>query len=211
MDRPIWRRAGCEMCSSYSLTTTPLVTTARPPSRCRISARPAHSAALLASVAVARSTVTNTPRSATGPNPQNLGLAPGPACAWQTGFEYVDLRDDVLAVAVYDDGSGPALYIGGRFVGIGTQRTSYIARWHDGAWLPVQGSQGRGTDGVVRSLLVWDDGSGPALYAGGSFTTAGGVLANHVARWNGTDWSALVGPAENGTSGEVKDLACSTS
>ncbi len=30
------------------------------------------------------------------------------------------------------------------------------------------------------------DGWGRHLYAGGAFTTAGGVAANHIARWNGT-------------------------
>ena len=29
------------------------------------------------------------------------------------------------------------------------------------------------------------------LYAGGSFTTAGGVTVNRIAKWNGTAWSAL--------------------
>jgi hypothetical protein len=38
---------------------------------------------------------------------------------------------------------------------------------------------------------VFDDGGGPALYAGGSFTTIGGVAANGIARWNGSRWSAL--------------------
>ena len=33
--------------------------------------------------------------------------------------------------------------------------------------------------------------SGPDLYAGGYFTTAGGAPANRVAKWNGTTWSAL--------------------
>jgi hypothetical protein len=43
----------------------------------------------------------------------------------------------------------------------------------------------------VSALTVFDDGSGPALYAGRSFTTAGGVSANDVAQWDGTSWSAL--------------------
>ncbi len=34
------------------------------------------------------------------------------------------------------------------------------------------------------------DGGGN-LYAGGEFTTAGGMAANHIAKWNGTIWSAL--------------------
>ncbi|MFH0982846.1 MAG: hypothetical protein V2A79_15090, partial [Planctomycetota bacterium] len=38
---------------------------------------------------------------------------------------------------------------------------------------------------------VFDDGTGPALYAGGYFTWAGDVPANSIAKWNGTQWSAL--------------------
>jgi hypothetical protein len=38
--------------------------------------------------------------------------------------------------------------------------------------------------------------SGPALYAGGDFTTAGGGSANYLAKWNGASWSAMgSGPA----------------
>ena len=29
------------------------------------------------------------------------------------------------------------------------------------------------------------------MYAGGNFTTAGGVSANFIAKWDGTNWSAL--------------------
>ncbi len=43
----------------------------------------------------------------------------------------------------------------------------------------------------VFALTVADDGSGPALYAGGQFNSAGGQAANHVARWDGSGWSAL--------------------
>ena len=44
---------------------------------------------------------------------------------------------------------------------------------------------------------MFDDGSGPALYAGGEFTSAGGVAANYIAKWNGSSWSAL-GSGMNG-------------
>ncbi len=37
-------------------------------------------------------------------------------------------------------------------------------------------------NGAVRTLPVFDDGSGPALYASGMFTAAGGERASHVAR-----------------------------
>ena len=50
---------------------------------------------------------------------------------------------------------------------------------------------GSGINGRVDALTVFDDGTGPALYAGGIFTTAGGVAANRIAKWDGTQWSAL--------------------
>ena len=48
-------------------------------------------------------------------------------------------------------------------------------------------------DGDVTALVAWDDGSGagPRLVAGGGFTQAGDVAANHVALWDGHTWSAL--------------------
>jgi hypothetical protein len=43
------------------------------------------------------------------------------------------------------------------------------------------------------------------LFAGGNFTTAGGVPVNHVAKWDGSNWSALDGGVslESGTSNVV--------
>jgi len=38
---------------------------------------------------------------------------------------------------------------------------------------------------------VYDDGGGPALYAGGSFTSAAGVTVKDIAKWDGASWSAL--------------------
>jgi len=51
----------------------------------------------------------------------------------------------------------------------------------------------------VQALAVFDDGSGagPALLAGGVFTTAGGLAASRIASWNGTTWSPL-GAGMNG-------------
>jgi hypothetical protein len=42
-------------------------------------------------------------------------------------------------------------------------------------------------NGGVYALAV----SGTTLYAGGGFTTAGGVTANRIAAWDGSAWSAL--------------------
>jgi hypothetical protein len=55
----------------------------------------------------------------------------------------------------------------------------------------------------VRALATFDDGAGPALYAGGTFATAGGVPANNIARWDGTTWT----PLGTGVVGTVLSLA----
>jgi len=46
-------------------------------------------------------------------------------------------------------------------------------------WAPVGG----GMNNVVWALTVFDDGTGPVLYAGGNFSAAGGVPAYRVAKW----------------------------
>ncbi len=46
---------------------------------------------------------------------------------------------------------------------------------------------GAGTDRPVAALAVF----GSDLYVGGSFTTAGGIAANGIAKWDGTAWSAV--------------------
>mgnify|MGYP001363851805 CR=1 FL=1 len=58
------------------------------------------------------------------------------------------------------------------------------------SWLPTFGGP-LGTNGTVFALAVHDDGSGPQIYAGGIFTTAGGVAANRIAKWDGSSWAAL--------------------
>jgi hypothetical protein len=100
------------------------------------------------------------------------------------------------ALAVYDDGGGPALYVGGSFTLAGGEIAHRIAKWDGRSWSNL----GSGMDGDVWVLSVFDDGSGgPELYAGGEFTTAGGITVNHIAKWNGTSWRAL-GSGTNPTS-----------
>ncbi len=103
------------------------------------------------------------------------------------------MDDQVYALATFDDGSGPALYAGGWFTNGGGVGATYIARWNGASWSTVGGGVNSGFpfSTAVYALCVFDDGSGPALYAGGFFSTAGGVGANHIARWDGTNWSAL--------------------
>lgn len=103
------------------------------------------------------------------------------------------------ALAVFDDGSGPALYVGGNFSRAGSQQISRLARWDGTQW----GDVGGGVNNLgVSALAVFDDGSGPALYVGGEFTQAGGIAASNIAKWDGASWSALGG----GTNGPVRAL-----
>ena len=59
---------------------------------------------------------------------------------------------------------------------------SWIAKWNGSSWSTL----GSGNSPVV-ALAV----SGSDVYAGGSFTMAGGVTVNRIAKWNGTGWAAL--------------------
>jgi len=45
--------------------------------------------------------------------------------------------------------------------------------------------------GSIRALVVFDDGSGPALYAGGEFTQSDGSPVSNIARWDGAAWFPL--------------------
>lgn len=101
---------------------------------------------------------------------------------------------------VFDDGTGPGLYVGGIFDAAGGVSVNNVARWKDSHWTAVGDGP---TNGGVNSFAVFDDGSGKVLYAGGAFTTIGGVAANHIARWNGSTWVRL----ESGLNGDVRALA----
>ncbi len=102
----------------------------------------------------------------------------------------------INAMITFDDGTGPALYVAGRFIGVGDSGARSIARWDGESWT----SLGLGiSGGEVFSLAVYDDGNGPALYAGGDFTSAGGQPVNRLARWDGTDgWSPVEGGSVTG-------------
>ncbi|MCG3125911.1 MAG: hypothetical protein CHACPFDD_00738 [Phycisphaerae bacterium] len=99
------------------------------------------------------------------------------------------LDDWAAALAVFDDGGGAKLYVGGAFTTAAGKLVHHIACWDGQNWSDVGG--GMNPFGYVIELVVHDDGSGPALYAGGEFTEAGGVAAHHVARWNGQQWSPV--------------------
>ena len=66
----------------------------------------------------------------------------------------------------------------------GSRAPAQCRSWAGGYQVP-------GTNGEVHAAVVFDDGSGPALYLGGKFDTAGDVPARNAVRWDGQNWSPL--------------------
>ena len=95
-------------------------------------------------------------------------------------------NNTVLALAV----AGADLYVGGTFSQAGGAVANHVAKWNatTGTWSPL-GAGVSGFNGTVNALAV----AGADVYAGGSFSQAGGAPASNVARWNATTgtWSPL--------------------
>jgi hypothetical protein len=91
----------------------------------------------------------------------------------------------VFALAVLPNGD---LVAGGGFPTAGGVAANRIARWDGTAWSPLGAGFFHPIGASVRAMVTLTDGS---LIATGEFTTAGGVAANQIARWNGAAWSAL--------------------
>ncbi len=124
---------------------------------------------------------------------------PGRVAKWN-GSAWVSVgggidNANVFALASYrDPATGrQALYAGGSFTGAGGQAAAGIAMWNGVAWSSV--GSGISAGGWIYSLSVFDDGTGhgPRLFASGEFTTAGGVPAERVAAWDGSQWTGLGG------------------
>ncbi len=133
---------------------------------------------------------------------------------WQSlgPVSHPGLNGTVHALAVWDpDGAGPLLprlVAGGEFSMAGSIVVNRVAMWDGFQWSALGGGlSGGGPPSAVYALTVWDpDGAGPAtaqLVAGGNFTTAGGVSALRIARFDGSTWHAIGG----GVSGAVHALA----
>jgi hypothetical protein len=137
------------------------------------------------------------------------GIARWNGVSWSalTGPSGIGVNNRVHALTIFDDGSGPALYAGGMFTTAGGVTVDRIARWDGAQWFALTGPNATGVDGAIEALTVFEDGTGPALYAGGQFSIAGGVTVNHIARWDGTQWSSLTGPNATGVNGAVYALA----
>jgi len=120
------------------------------------------------------------------------GAAAANRIAYYDGVRFLPLGEGLSggefpvasALAEFDDGTGPALYVGGRFDRAGRVEARNVARWNGSRWSPV----GDGLEPAVTDLAVFDDGSGPSLFAAGALRDESGEVARGVLRWSGTEW-----------------------
>ena len=87
------------------------------------------------------------------------------------------LNDEALAFTLFDDGSGPDLIVGGAFTAAGDVDAARVARWDGTSW----SAMGSGLPFSVTSLAVYNDGTGPTLYA----------TDRRLLKWNGSSWEVV--------------------
>jgi trimeric autotransporter adhesin len=106
--------------------------------------------------------------------------------------------DYVWALEVFHD----SLYAGGKFAKSGNLDVTGIAKWDGQNWtaLPDLSNPQYAPRAYVNALLNY--GTNAALIVGGDFRDAAGISVNHVARWDGTSWSAM----GEGFNNPVEDL-----
>ncbi len=119
---------------------------------------------------------------------------------WLSSTEPEELESDgvmgdVRTLLVQDQN----LYVGGTFLHafpgdytVDTITVRYIARWYESTGDPLFNTLwwkglGPGMDGFVNDVIEYQG----SLYAGGSFTKAGGQSAGGIARWDGLRWFSL--------------------
>lgn len=108
------------------------------------------------------------------------------------------LNGGVYAFGSYTDTS-MTIVAGGEFTGryVGDTSFHHIAQFRGYSMYPWWQMSG-GTNNSVFALTTYNG----QLVAGGSFTTAGGVTVNHIAKWGGTFWYNVA----SGTNGTVLAL-----
>jgi hypothetical protein len=109
------------------------------------------------------------------------------------------MSDPVHALTVYEGD----LIAGGLFTRAGAETVNRIARWDGATWLPFVSEGIIGVSGTAVSALLVHDGM---LVAGGNMVTAGPVVVNRVAGWNGETWRPFVVGGISGVNAPVFSL-----
>lgn len=105
------------------------------------------------------------------------------------------LNSRAWAMASFDEGSGSNLWVGGDFSTAGGQPAKLVARWDGAQWHPMANDLGGSS---VNALKVFDDGSGPALYAAGSVKLdPQDVVNRYVLRRRNQQWETVGAAFDN--------------
>jgi trimeric autotransporter adhesin len=111
------------------------------------------------------------------------GVARWTGSAW-TSVGSQPSYGEVKDLAVYKN----KLYVTGYFSQMGGLNCNRIACWDGSVWSAVGGTLGLGPNyGYGAKLQVYKGN----LYVSGTFTSAGGVHCNNIAKWNGTSWDSV--------------------
>ena len=104
-----------------------------------------------------------------------------------SGFQGTGIDAPANAIAV----SGTDVYLGGSFVTAGPVTANKIVKWNSltNTWSALgSGISGFNTENSSISAIAV---AGSKVYAGGTFSTIGGISANNIAVWDGTAWAPL--------------------
>lgn len=101
------------------------------------------------------------------------------------------MNQEVLTLA-FDNST--QLVAGGRFTLANGVTANKIARWDGSTWSALGTGMGSGEWDRVRAIAYDNLGH---LYAAGEFTSAGGVPASNIAKWDGSAWAAMDAGIDN--------------
>ena len=117
---------------------------------------------------------------------------------WQHGGAVSGVNGSVVALVPV--GNAGAFYVAGDFEIAGDKFASDVAYWDGSSWHALgSGTSGSGTNGFLNSAVLMPNGD---LIVAGSFTMAGNIAADNIARWDGSSWS----PLAQSLNGIVSDL-----
>ena len=115
------------------------------------------------------------------------------SCGWVPTFGRAAAGTDFLVRQTVEFQGD--IFMLGEFKNIGGNAIQGVARWDGLMWVPV----GEGPFKSCKAGVVFDDGSGPALYCAGTLNVSEGTPAA-VLRWNGSSWSNVGGVLNGGFS-----------
>ncbi|MBU3689379.1 MAG: hypothetical protein FGM29_07495 [Actinobacteria bacterium] len=135
--------------------------------------------------------------------------------SWSPIGDSTDGAPNRVVAAIAAEGND--IYIGGTFDrvkngDVNVPNTIFLAKW-DGAasdWVSIGAALNSGSGGVIEELRVIDHGGIKYLYAGGQFTSIGGVTAFNIARLNitvpGSNWEPISSGCTNGVNNAVRSI-----